>query len=383
MSTIEKGISLNRAISIRRALHQIPEAGLGEFKTRDAILGYLENLGATLYKDIYQTSVIAHFNFKEGAPTIAFRADMDALSITEKNTHDFQSTHPGMMHACGHDGHMTMNVLLGEYLSKHPLQHYNVALIFQPAEEGPGGAEGIVQSGILKTLNVVEVYGTHVYPNLPIGVVGTKKGPLMAATSEMRVRFTGVSCHGAQPHAGRDSLVAGASFLLNAQTIVSRNTSPMASAVVTFGVMRGGERVNIIAPDVLLEGTMRSFDTDVHGAIQARLRALVAATAMAHDVQGEIEFSDMYPAVINDGDLAQMVLTEIEGAVEVEAEMLAEDFSYFCQAVPSLFLFLGIRSEDKGHHPLHSNQFDFDERALVSGVQCYIDILNLKEKAMA
>ncbi len=370
---------LNRAIEIRRALHQIPESGLCEYKTHAALKTYLEPTGAKVFDKIFETSLVAFFEFIPGAPAIAFRADMDALSITEMNTHAFVSKHEGMMHACGHDGHMTMLLLLAEHLKNNPLKHFNVVLLFQPAEEGPGGAKGMIEAGILEQFNIVEVYGTHLFPGLPLGVIGTKSGPLMAATSEMRVLFKGTSSHGAQPHVGRDAIAAGASFLLNAQTIVSRNISPMESAVVSFGIFKGGERVNVVAPEAFLEGTMRSFDGKVHQLIQKRIKALAEATALAYEVSAEVVFSDMYPAVNNDAQLAQMALSIIDGSVEVPAEMLAEDFSYFGEKVPSLFLFLGITSKDNGKYPLHSNRFDFDERALVEGVKAYLTLLEHKE----
>lgn len=371
---------LERAIQVRRHLHQIPETGLCEVKTQAALKGYLADSGAVLYDDIFETALVAHFEFVPGAPAIAFRADMDALSLMERNTHDFVSTHPGAMHACGHDGHMTMLVLLADYLKANPLKQHNVVLLFQPAEEGPGGAKGMLEAGIVERFNIKEVYGIHLFPGLDAGVIGTKAGPLMAATSEMRIRFKGVPSHGAQPHVGRDAIVAGASFVMNAQTIVSRNVSPMASGVVSFGIFNGGERVNIVAPEVFIEGTMRSFDKEVHALIQKRILALADATALAHEVTAEVRFDDMYPAVINDAALAKTALEIIPGAVEVPAEMLAEDFSYFGEAVPSLFMFLGIRSESNGQYPLHSNLFDFDEEALLAGLDCFVRILAHKEQ---
>lgn len=371
---------LERAIQVRRHLHQIPETGLCEVKTQAALKGYLADSGAVLYDDIFETALVAHFEFVPGAPAIAFRADMDALSLMERNTHDFVSTHPGAMHACGHDGHMTMLVLLADYLKANPLKQHNVVLLFQPAEEGPGGAKGMLEAGIVERFNIKEVYGIHLFPGLDAGVIGTKAGPLMAATSEMRIRFKGVPSHGAQPHVGRDAIVAGASFVMNAQTIVSRNVSPMASGVVSFGIFNGGERVNIVAPEVFIEGTMRSFDKEVHALIQKRILALADATALAHEVTAEVRFDDMYPAVINDAALAKTALEIIPGAVEVPAEMLAEDFSYFGEAVPSLFMFLGIRSESNGQYPLHSNLFDFNEEALLAGLDCFVRILAHKEQ---
>lgn len=371
---------IDKAIAIRRALHQIPEPGLKEYKTQAALKSYLSNVGAKIYDDIYETALVAYFEFVPGGPTIGFRADMDALSLNELNQHDYCSLHPGLMHACGHDGHMTMLVLLAEHLKDHPLKRYNVALLFQPAEEGPGGAQAMIAAGVLERFNIQEVYGIHLFPGLAEGVIGTKAGPFMAATSEMRVTFKGTPSHGAQPHVGRDAIVAGASFIMNAQTLVSRNVSPMDAAVITFGVFNGGERVNIIAPQAKLEGTMRSFSPQTHQLLQKRIKALAEATAIAHEVQAEVVFDDMYPAVINDGLLAKMVLDLVPGAVEIPAEMLAEDFSYFCEAVPSLFLFLGIKGETNGGYPLHSNLFDFNEKVLMDGLECYLRILEHKER---
>jgi len=373
---------LERAIYHRRNLHLIPEAGLHEVKTRAYLMEHLSGHGATLYTDVYSTGLVAVFEFKKNAPTLVFRADMDALSIHEKTNHSFKSEHEGMMHACGHDGHMTILLVLAEQLSSQKLKHVNIALVFQPAEEGPGGALGMIESGLFNTMNVIAVFGIHVFPGLEHGKMGTTYGPMMAATSEIRVKFKGLPSHGAQPHLGRDSLVAGASFLLNAQTIISRSISPMDSAVVSFGRFFGGERLNIVSPESTLEGTMRSFKPEVHGLIQAKLNELVESTSLAFGVEGEIQFDDMYPAVINDQTLAKVAFSVLDNLVEISPEMLAEDFSYFNQIAPSLFMFLGINKKTIGTFPLHSDCFDFDEEALLYGVESFFKLIHYYEDTL-
>ncbi|MCK8058694.1 MULTISPECIES: M20 family metallopeptidase [unclassified Fusibacter] len=371
---------LNKITTIRRELHKIPEIGFHELKTRALLTHYLEETGAQIHHGFCKTAVIAYFEFKKGAPTIAFRSDMDALSLSENTEHEYKSVHEGMMHACGHDGHMAMLLMLAYRLKDMKLKNYNVALVFQPAEEGPGGAEELVKTDLFKSLNITAMYGYHVYPELPAGTIGTSKGALMAATSEMKIEFCGVASHGAQPQLGKDSLVAAAEFLLSAQSIISRSVNPLDPAILTFGTFSGGERLNIIARNAVLEGTMRTYSDEVHRLIKTQVELRAKHIAAAHGMSANVEFRDMYPALINDRTLAEEVIGHFEHIIEIEPVMLAEDFSYYGKVVPSLFMFLGIRTESNGTHPLHSDKFDFDEQVLLVGVDTYESLLLFKDK---
>jgi amidohydrolase len=374
MLKIIKDDWLKEATRIRRDLHQIPEEGLEEFKTRDYILSYLKDLHIPVMTTVYETAVVAIIG--EGGSAVAFRADMDALKVTEETEVPFKSTHSGMMHACGHDGHMTILLLFARYLSEHKsaLKH-RVILIFQPAEEGPGGAEGIVKSGLFETLNITKIYGLHLYPALKANRIGIKTGPFMAQTSEFSVIVQGESAHGAQPHRGLDAIVAAAQFVTQLQTIISRKISPLEPAVVTIGKFEAGERVNIIAKKAEMEGTMRSFNPATHKLIQSELLKLGRGISELSSCRVEVVFRDMYPAVINDVQLTQDAMVQLSQHLDMEVmepHMLAEDFSYYQKAVPGLFFFLGTEDASKGHiHPLHHACFNFDESILVTGLESF------------
>lgn len=374
MLKIIKDDWLEEATRIRRALHQIPEEGLQEFKTKTYILSYLKDLNIPVMTDVYETAVVAIIG-DEGS-TIAFRADMDALKVTEETEVPFRSTHPGMMHACGHDGHMTILLMLARYLSKHQRElKHRVVLVFQPAEEGPGGAEEIVKSGLFETLNITKIYGLHLYPALKAHQIGIKQGPFMAQTSEFSVFIHGESAHGAQPHRGLDAIVAAAQFITQLQTIISRKLSPLEPAVVTIGKLEAGERVNIIAKRAEMEGTMRSFNPATHQLIQEELLKLGRGISEFSGCKVEVVFRDMYPAVINEAHLTQEAMDQLSQHLEMvimEPHMLAEDFSYYQKVVPGLFFFLGTEEVSKGFaHPLHHACFDFDESILVTGLEAF------------
>lgn len=374
MFKIEMDQWLPLAVTLRQDLHRIPEQGLKEFKTKAYIETFLNNHGITVLPDCYQTAVVALIG--SHGPTVAFRADMDGLMVTEETNLPFSSLNPQMMHACGHDGHMTILLLFAKYLKqREDTLKKRVLLIFQPAEEGPGGAEGVVNTGLLKDYQVGSIYGLHLFPSLPAHVVGLKAGPLMAQTSEFTATIIGESAHGAQPQKGRDAIVAAASLVSSVQTIASRRLSPMDPAVVTIGTFSAGERLNIIAKRAVLEGTMRSFDQDVHQTVQKEMQHIAEGIAIMHQVSVDLEFRDMYPAVCNDHGLTEAAFNLLNEHLEVtpiEAQMLAEDFSYYQREVPGLFLFLGTQNTEKGFiHPLHHACFNFDERVLVTGLEVF------------
>lgn len=378
MFKIEIDEWLHLAETLRQDLHRIPEQGLNEFKTKAYIETFLNELGVTVLPKCYETAVVACIG-TEG-PTVAFRADMDGLMVTEETNLPFSSEDPQMMHACGHDGHMTILLLFAKYLKQREATlKKRVLLIFQPAEEGPGGAEGIVSTGLLRDHQVSAIYGLHLFPFLPSHVVGLKAGPFMAQTSEFTVTVIGESAHGAQPQKGKDAVIAAASFVSAVQTIVSRRLSPMEPAVVTVGTFNAGERLNIIAKKAILEGTMRSFSQDVHNTVQREIQHIADGIAQMHQVTVNLEFRDMYPAVDNDLNLAERASSLLSKHLEVraiEAQMLAEDFSYYQRAVPGLFLFLGTQNTKKGYvHPLHHACFNFDEDVLVTGLKMFAILL--------
>jgi len=362
---------------LRRDLHRIPELGLQEFKTSAYIETKLKEFGVIHIERVLDTGIVALIEgHDQSLPSLAFRADIDALPVDEATNMPHRSHHPGTMHACGHDGHMAM--LLG--FAKHLIANQpkcNVALIFQPAEEGPGGAQLMVKAGILKKYNITRIIGCHIFPDIPQGKIACRPGGMMARNGEVLVRIYGKSAHGAQPQLGHDALLASAAVLSALHTILSRNTSPIDGGVLTFGTIHGGEACNIIAKEVVLEGTMRAFSDEVYETIAKRVTEIVQNTSRSFGCTGEVEFRHMYRVVNNDLTMVH-TLKEICGNdyIHTQPYMLAEDFSLFQREIPGIFFFLGAKNEEKGFiHPLHSAMFDFDERILCYGVETYTKLL--------
>jgi len=362
----------------RRNLHKIPEAGFQENKTAAYVAKALESYGIDVKTGLVHTGVLGYLQVDKDLPTIAFRSDMDALSMTEETGLDFESENKGFMHGCGHDGHMASLLILAKHLSQERSKlRANILFIFQPAEEGPGGAEPLVKEGIFETYGVKEIYGLHLYPEVEEGKIALKSGPLMAQTGEFDIDIIGKSGHGALPHKGTDAIVIAADLIQRLQTIVSREICPIDPAVLTIGRMEGGERRNIIAEKVRLEGTVRAFDESVFASIFEAMKRHMKATEIAYNCRIDYDLRTMYPPVVNDEALTQSFMeANSEVVEEIAPQMIAEDFSYYQKAVPGIFFFVGTRSEKKGHvFPLHNAKFNFDETTLLNGVQAYKNVL--------
>ncbi len=361
----------------RKALHLIPEPGFKEVKTSSYIKSVLDALGI-VHESIGGTGIVAYIQGTSPTKTIAFRTDMDGLSVTEESSYKYHSQHENFMHACGHDGHMAMMLGLARLLKQPNVTLIdNVVLIFQPAEEGPGGAEVIVKAGILKKYSVDEIYGIHVFPEISQGRIGLKAGPMMAMTGEFDIEIIAKSAHGAMPHIGTDGIVIASEIVLGLQTIVSRNISPINPAVMTIGRMESGERRNIIAGRAKLEGTIRAFDKAVYNRVKDRMKQYVEGIAQAYDVTINVSFVDMYPPVINDEKLFNAFISHHEGLCDIiEPQMISEDFSYYQEKVPGLFYFIGTYNEEKSFiYPLHNSKFNFDDQILLNGMETYKNIL--------
>lgn len=359
----------------RRDLHQIPEIGLDCTLTSLYLQNELKSMG---YEPIVmaKTAVIV---FKQGLgnKTIGFRADMDGLSVKEETNVDFKSIHPNNMHACGHDGHMAMCLGLAKYCADKTF-NVSVLFIFQPAEEGPGGARVLIEEGLFKRFPTDALFGLHLYPNLTQGKFALLNGPMMAQTNEFDCIIHGKSAHGAQPHLGIDAIVLQAEIIQAFQTIISRNTNPLEPAVLTVGTIHGGEACNIIAQKVVLEGTVRCFNPLVFDRIQERMNQIVQSIMNQYDSSIELIFKSSYPPVINPKELYHFVdsiLLDEEKEV-IQPMMFAEDFSFYQKEVPAFFTMLGSRNESKNYiYPLHSCYFNFDESVLEIGVNYYIRLL--------
>lgn len=387
MHLSERVKELSEEVSkVRRDLHKIPEIGFCEYKTSEYICSYLDDISVKYEKNIAMTGVIAYINAPdnndEALATIAFRADMDALSLKENCNVDYKSGHDGFMHGCGHDGHMTMLLLFAKLLNDNKsCLKSNVVLIFQPAEEGPGGAKKIIQEGIFDKYKIDEIYGIHLHPEFDQGVLAINSGPVMAMTGEFDIDIYSKSGHGAMPHTAIDGIVIASSFISQLQTIISRNINPTDAGVVTIGRIEGGERRNIIADHVRLEGTTRAFSEDVFGLIKKRMYKLVESFEVAYSCKIVLDYREMYPPVVNDEKCVEefKLANKSLSLVKFPPQMIAEDFSYYLKEVPGAFVFLGTKNEKKKFiYPLHNSKFNFDESALLFGIQSYINILNFK-----
>ncbi|MFU8793664.1 MAG: M20 metallopeptidase family protein [Acholeplasmataceae bacterium] len=356
----------------RQTLHQIPEIAFDLFKTHAYIKNELESYGYET-ETVAKTGLIAikKGNSKE---TIAFRSDMDALNVLEKTDVSFQSTHVGKMHACGHDGHMSMLLGFAQMVSEKSDLTKNIMFVFQPAEEGPGGAKHIIEAGVFEKHNVKAIFGIHLYPDLEEGLIGLVDGPMMAQNGEFDVTIQGQSAHGAQPHKGHDAIVATAQLVTQYQNIVSRFLNPLIPAVVTVGTINGGEARNIIAQTVKLSGTIRTFDPTIYQQIKTSLANINQSIEVGFNVDVDMDLRDYYPPVINDHNLFEHVKSILEPNTYqmIPPMMFAEDFAFYQQVMPGFFMMLGTRNETLGYtHPLHSCYFNFKEDVLIKGVNLY------------
>lgn len=354
----------------REVLHEVAELGREEFKTSEYIRSYLDKLGVE-YDEWLGTGTAGIIRGKDAKRTIAFRADIDGLM-----------TECGVQHLCGHDGHTSILLGLVEYVNANKEKlNDNFVFIFQPAEEGPGGSEDMVKDGIIEYYGIDEIYGLHVNPLLDEGVIGIKKGSMMAGTIDFEINIVSKSAHGAMPQNGIDGIVISAEVINSLQTIVSRNISPIDSAVITVGKIRGGARRNIVAENVSLEGTVRYAKDEVYANVLDRMKKICEFTAAKYDCKIEMSVCNECRAVINDDNLYQEFKDAFKGdnVVELDFRMGAEDFAFFQRAVPGFFFNVGTRNEEKGFTAgLHNEQFDFDEKIILNGVEVYRKLMEYK-----
>jgi amidohydrolase len=371
----------SQLVTWRRKLHQKPELAFTERITAALIAQNLEKMGIEHYTEIAQTGIVAIIKSPYPGPVLAIRADMDALPIQEENEVEYRSQHDGRMHACGHDGHTAIALGTAYYLSQH--RHAfkgTVKIIFQPAEEGPGGAKPMIEAGVLKNPDVDAIIGLHLWNNLPLGTVGVRSGPLMAAVETFRILIQGKGGHGAMPHQTVDSIVVGAQIINTLQTIVARNINPIDSAVVTVGEFHAGSANNVIADTAVMEGTVRYFNPIYDGYFQQRFDSIIQGICQAYGANYELDYSQLYPPVINDAQIAELVRSVAVEVVETSAGIVpecqtmgGEDMSFFLQEVPGCYFFLGSANSEKGlAYPHHHPRFDFDETALAMGVEIFV-----------
>jgi amidohydrolase len=368
-------------VAIRRDVHSHPEAGFKETRTADLIERRLAAIRVES-KRLAGTGILATIKGAKPGPTMLVRADIDGLPVTELNDVPYRSKVPGMMHACGHDGHVATALGAAAVLAgRRDRLAGTIKLMFQPAEEGPGGALPMIEAGILDKPKVDACFAMHMWNDLSVGKIGARPGPVFASADEFTIKILGKGGHGAAPHQVIDPVVVAAHVTLALQTIVSRRTHPLKSAVVTVGQIHGGVRHNIISDNATLNGTCRALEKPVRAMIQKEIRAIAKGVTAALGATAEVEWRDGYPPTVNDPgmtDLVRAAAAEVVGDSNVVAQeitMGAEDMSYVLERVPGCYWLLGSANAKKGlDYPHHSARFDFDEESLPIGVQVWAKI---------
>lgn len=361
---------LDKMIHLRETIHMYPEDGFSEFKTSKIIIDELEKLNIKVQKNIAQTGVVGLIEGKYPGKTVLLRADMDALKLQEKADIEYKSKVDGMMHACGHDGHVAG--LLGAAMILNELKdnlHGNVKLVFQPAEEREGGALPMIEEGILENPKVDVAFGAHLWGYLKEGEAHLKEGPMMAAPDVFNIKIIGKGGHGALPQESVDPIVIACQVVNALQAIVSRKTNPLDPVVITCGRIQGGHCHNVIPNEVEIEGTIRTFSPITRQYIPHAMEELVKGMTTCQGASYEFVYEPKYPALINNKEMvnfAKESLKKVLGESNVkdlkEPNMGGEDFAYFAEKVPSAFIFVGIAKDEKNPVIHHNPYFKWDSK---------------------
>lgn len=386
------GAELASLIAIRHDLHAHPELNFQEKRTSELVQRELAKLtasGLTFKAGLAKgTGVLAYLpptdKAAEGKPSIGLRADMDALPIAENTGKTYASTTPGVMHACGHDGHVAMLLGAARVLSRCVRRPRGVHFVFQPAEESGAGGNEMCKDGVLDGAvlgpKVERMYGLHGWPTLALNVVGSRPGPLLAATDDVIVTITGEQSHAAYPHYAKDPILCVAQCLISLQQLVARNSSPFDNIVCSMTMIKGGTANNVIPRDAQFQGTIRTLTPEARTLARKRFFEIVNGIASAHECKAHIEWHEGYPVTFNDHALTEKwfaTATKTLGEKRVhripEPTMGGEDFSYYAQKVPSVFFTLGLqRPDDRNPATLHQPEFDFNDDALATGVEMFV-----------
>lgn len=374
--------------AFRRDIHAHPELCFEEVRTADRVAEKLAEWDVRVHRGLGKTGVVGTIKAGSSARVIGLRADMDALPIQEQNRFAHVSVYPGKMHACGHDGHTAMLLAAAQYLARHKSFDGTVHVIFQPAEEGGGGADAMIKDGLFELFPMQAVYGLHNWPGLPVGQFAVSPGPVMAAFDTFRVLIKGKGCHAALPHLGLDPVPVAAQMILAFQTILTRSANPLDAGVLSVTTVHVGEAHNVIADSCELTGTIRTFSSELMDLIQRRMREIAEHTCLAHGMGCDIEFTKGYPPTVNHPEqaaLARQIMADIVGDENVLVQqpvMGAEDFAFMLQKLPGSYCFIGNgegehRLPDHGAGPcaLHNASYDFNDDILPLGALYWIRLV--------
>ncbi len=371
-------------VKIRRELHRIPEIGFDLHKTHEYIKPLIEQCKPDELITLAETGFKAVFYAQGAQRTIAFRADMDGMKNTEENRFRFRSRTRGVMHGCGHDGHMTILLMLAKWVSQNREKlKCNVVLLFQPGEEGWAGARRMINEGALVNPKVDRIYGLHLWPTVPKGKIGIRWENLMAQTSDFVIKIHGKSAHASTPQMGVDAIVVAAELITMIQSVITRDVDPHQDALLTLGKINGGTAHNVIAEEVTMSGTLRVFSNELYDRLMTQIISLLKGLELATGAGISMETVVHYPYVANPREMVEKfysVLDSMDDVVLVEPVMAAEDFAEYQQEIDGMFMFLGING-GRGGAPLHSSRFDFDEDALLVGAEAFKRILECENYA--
>ncbi|HXI68210.1 MAG TPA: M20 aminoacylase family protein [Steroidobacteraceae bacterium] len=371
--------------ALRRDIHAHPELGYQEERTAALIADTLGRWGIAVHRGLGGTGVVGSVRNGSTARAVGLRADIDALPITERNTFAHASVHAGRMHACGHDGHTAMLLAAARHLAAHRNFDGTVYLIFQPAEEGGGGARAMIRDGLFERFPMEAMFGIHNWPGLPVGQFAIRSGPVFASSNDFKITIRGRGAHAAMPHNGIDPIPAACQMVQAFHTIISRNRPPLEGAVISVTMIRAGEATNVIPESCELRGTVRTFTIELLDLIEERMRRIAAATCEAFATSCEFEFRRNYPPTVNharETAFTRAVLGElvgVENVGEFEPTMGAEDFSYFLQEKPGCYFVIGNgdgthRSAGHGGGPcmLHNPSYDFNDELIPLGGSMWV-----------
>jgi amidohydrolase len=388
MQLIESILADAAAITaIRRDIHAHPELCFKEERTADVIARALTEWGIPVHRGLGTTGVVGIVKNGTSDRAVGLRADIDALPMTEHNTFAHASTYPGKMHACGHDGHTAMLLAAARHLARHRHFDGTVYLIFQPAEEGGGGAREMMKDGLFEKFPMEAVFGAHNWPGMRAGQFSLKSGPVMASSNEFRIRIRGKGSHAALPHNGIDPVPVACQMVQAFQTIISRNRRPVDPGVISVTMIHAGEATNVVPDFCDLQGTVRTFTHELIDLIEQRMRTVAEHTCAAFGAQCEFEFRRNYPPTINhpaETEFARRALASVvgdENVLEFEPTMGSEDFSFFLQAKPGCYFLIGNGdgSHREGGHglgpcTLHNPSYDFNDELIPLGATAWVRI---------